>query len=84
VALPGIGDKKTAALLAAIERSKRAELWRVVAGLGIPRVGPVAAKELAARYRGLRPLMAAPELAAWFGRAENRELCARLAEVRGE
>ena len=84
VALPGIGDKKAGALLKAIERSKRAERWRVIAGLGIPRVGPVAAKELAARYGGLRPLMAAPELAAWLGRAENRELCARLAAVRGE
>lgn len=84
VALPGIGDKKAAALLAAIERSKRAELWRVVAGLGIPRVGPVAAKELAARYDTLGKLAAAPELAVWLSRAENRELCARLAEVRGE
>ena len=84
VTLPGIGDKKAATLLAVIERSKRTELWRVVAGLGIPRVGPVAAKELAARYDTLGKLAAAPELAVWLSRAENRELCARLAEVRGE
>ena len=84
VALPGIGVKKAAALLAAIERSTRAELWRVLAGLGIPRVGPVAAKKLAAQYGSLGKLAVAPELAAWLGKAENRELCARLAEVRGE
>ena len=98
VALPGIGEKKSAALLAGIERSKHAELWRVVAGLGIPHVGPVAAKELAARYGGLGKLALAQEnglaplvgeatargAAAWLGRAENRELCARLAEARGE
>ncbi|HLP09011.1 MAG TPA: NAD-dependent DNA ligase LigA [Opitutaceae bacterium] len=84
VALPGIGDKRAAALLAAIEQSRQAELWRVIAGLGIPRVGPVAAKELAIKYRGIRQLIAAPELEAWLGRAENRELCARLADVRGE
>lgn len=84
VALPGIGEKKSAALLAAIGRSKHAELWRVIAGLGIPRVGPVAAKGLAAQYGSLGKLAAAPELAAWLGNAENLELCARLAEVRGE
>lgn len=84
VVLPGIGDKKAGALLKAIARSRRAELWRVVAGLGIPRVGPVTAKELAARYGGLRPLLAAPELATWLGKTENRELCVRLAEARGE
>ncbi len=84
VALPGIGDKKASALLAAIEHSKRAELWRVIAGLGIPRVGPVAAKQLAAQYGGLHQLAAAPESATWFGQARNRELCARLAKARGE
>ncbi|MFT3830469.1 MAG: NAD-dependent DNA ligase LigA [Opitutaceae bacterium] len=84
VALPGIGEKKAGALVTAIDRSKRAELWRVIAGLGIPRIGPVAAKELAARYGSLQQLAKAPEIAAWLGRPENRELCARLAEVRGE
>ncbi len=46
-------------LLAAIERSKQAELWRFIYGLGIPRVGSVAAKELARRFDGLEALMAA-------------------------
>jgi DNA ligase (NAD+) len=98
VALPGIGETKAAALLAAIERSKRAELWRVLAGLGIPRVGTVTAKQLAAKYgtlgklalaqeKELAPLAGeatARETTAWLGEARNRELCARLAEARGE
>lgn len=37
-------------LLAAIEQSKRAELWRVIHGLGLPQVGAASAKELARQY----------------------------------
>ncbi len=37
----------TDALLAALERSKSAELWRVIHGLGIPRVGEMTARDLA-------------------------------------
>ena len=98
VGLPKIGAKTAGALLEAIERSKRAELWRMIAGLGIPRVGPVAAMQLAAKYGTLGNLALAQEnellplvgeataqkAAEWLGRAQNRELCARLATVRGE
>lgn len=98
VALPRVGEKTAAALLRAIERSRRAEPWRVIAGLGIPRVGPATAKELAKRYGSLAALLTAPagelsplvgeaaaqELAVWFAEPRNRELGARLAELRGE
>jgi DNA ligase (NAD+) len=84
VALPGIGEKTAGGLLKAIERSKRAEPWRVIAGLGIPRVGAVTAKELVARYGSLRQLAKAPEIADWLGMPRNRELWTRLAELRGE
>jgi len=98
VALPGIGEKKATAWLAAIERSTHVELWRTIRGLGIPRVGTATAKQLAAKYgtlgklalaqeNELTPLVGeatAREAAAWLGRAQNRELCARLAEARGE
>lgn len=40
-------------LLAAIERSKQAELWRVLHGLGIPQVGVATAKELARQWGSL-------------------------------
>ncbi|MSU47868.1 MAG: NAD-dependent DNA ligase LigA [Opitutus sp.] len=46
-------------LFAAIEASKRAELWRFVYGLGIPQVGAVAARDLARRFRSLEALAAA-------------------------
>lgn len=40
-------------LLAAIERSKHAELWRVLHGLGLPQVGVVTAKSLARQWGSL-------------------------------
>jgi DNA ligase (NAD+) len=43
-------------VLAAIERSKRAELWRVIHGLGIPQIGEASAKELARRFGSLDAL----------------------------
>ncbi len=43
-------------LLAAIDRSRHAELWRVIHGLGLPQVGAVTAKELAQRYGSLAAL----------------------------
>lgn len=52
-------ERSTDRLLAAIEASKRAELWRFIHGLGIPQVGAAAAKELARRYRSLDVLAAA-------------------------
>ena len=57
--LLGLGksvEKSTDNLLAAIERSKAAELWRFVHGLGIPHVGTAAAKDLANRFASLEAL----------------------------
>jgi DNA ligase (NAD+) len=59
LAAAGLGTGKNAErLLAAIERSKRAELWRFINGLGIPQVGPAAARVLARHYGGLAALAA--------------------------
>lgn len=46
-------------LLLAIERSKHAELWRFISGLGIPHVGKVRAKALANVFGSLEVLSAA-------------------------
>jgi DNA ligase (NAD+) len=46
-------------LLEAIEASKRAEPWRFINGLGIPRVGAAAAKVLARRFGSVKALAAA-------------------------
>ena len=55
----GVGGKTADRLLAAIDRSKQAELWRFIHGLGLPQVGGVAAKTLARRFGGLDALAAA-------------------------
>ena len=49
-------EKSTDNLLAAIERSKRAELWRFIHGLGITHVGASAAKDLAQHFGSLEAL----------------------------
>jgi DNA ligase (NAD+) len=43
-------------LLAAIEKSKQAELWRVIHGLGLPQVGAATAKDLARQCGSLAGL----------------------------
>ena len=49
-------EKSTDKLLAAIEASKRAELWRFIHGLGVTHVGVAAAKDLAQKFGGLDEL----------------------------
>ncbi|MBP7141460.1 MAG: NAD-dependent DNA ligase LigA [Opitutaceae bacterium] len=49
--------KSTDKLLAAIEKSKGAELWRFIHGLGIPYVGAASAKDLAAHFGSLEALV---------------------------
>ncbi len=68
-------------LLAAIEASKRAELWRFVHGLGIPQVGAVAAKEVARRFGSLDMLLRAAH-GEFGGDATGRSLAAFFAEPR--
>jgi DNA ligase (NAD+) len=43
----GLGAGRAEQLLAAIERSRGAELWRFIHGLGIPQIGPVHSRRLA-------------------------------------
>ncbi len=80
-------------LLAAIERSKRAERWRFIHGLGIPRIGEASARRLARRFDSLEVLAGATpaewaeaglgpaavdSLAAFFAQPANRRLVAEL------
>ena len=81
-------------LIAGIEASRSADLWRVIYGLGIPQVGAAAAKDLARTFRSLDALAAAsePELlrvdgfgektaaavAKWFADPANRALLREL------
>lgn len=52
----GVGAKTADKLLAEIEHSRQAELWRWINGLGIPHVGTITAKALAARFASLSAL----------------------------
>ena len=58
LALPGVGAKTAERVRASIERSKHAELWRFIHGLGWPQIGPSSAKVLAGKFRTLDALAA--------------------------
>ncbi len=93
--LPGLGEKSAQQLLIAIERSRRAELWRFINGLSIPRVGPTSAKLLANHFGSLEKLAAAQpadfparfsiatrqSTLAFFASSENRALVTALAKA---
>jgi DNA ligase (NAD+) len=81
LALGKDASKSSDRLLAAIETSRRAELWRFVHGLGIPQIGAVTAKEVARRFGGLDALLrTAP--GDFGGDATGRALAAFFAEPR--
>ena len=93
-ALPRLGDKSAAQLVAAVEASKVQPMSRLLFGLGIPDVGEETAKLLARRFGTMEALQHAtaeevegihgvgPSIAAsvvrWFDVAENRALVAAL------
>jgi DNA ligase (NAD+) len=59
-ALPGMGPKRRAGLLAAIAGARRPPLWRLLVGLNIRHVGPTVARALARAFPSLPALAAAP------------------------
>jgi DNA ligase (NAD+) len=92
--LEGFAEKKADKLLASIEASKSRPLNRLIAALGIPHVGSVAAEALAAHFGSIDKFMQAgegaltqiegigPTIAAsiveWTQRKDHVELVARL------
>jgi DNA ligase (NAD+) len=92
--LEGFAEKKADKLLASIEASKSRPLDRLIAALGIPHVGSVAAEALAAQFGSIDRFMAAtaddltqidgigPTIAAsigeWTSRHTNHDLVTRL------
>ncbi len=81
-------------LIKAIDARRRADLWRVIHGLGIPQIGAAAAKDLARRFRSLDELAessfddiikidgfgekTAEAVRAWFNVPVNRALVIEL------
>ncbi len=60
LALERMGEKSAANLLAGIAASKNQPLWKLLFGLGILHVGATGARTLAARFRTVDAIMAAP------------------------
>ena len=48
---PGFGTASVDKILAAIEKSRHTELWRVIAAAGIPEIGVTASKTIANHYK---------------------------------
>jgi DNA ligase (NAD+) len=82
----GLGPERAEQLLSAIDRSRRAELWRFIHGLGIPQIGPVNSRRLAetcgsltdlaewdeARFTAVVGIAAGRSAAEFFSRTGNR------------
>jgi len=90
-------EKSTDNLLAAIDASKRVELWRFINGLGITHVGVAAAKDLALKFGSLEALAEAKRddlltiegigetmadaIITYFNEPKNRTLVSRLLTI---
>jgi DNA ligase (NAD+) len=95
--LDRMAAKSAANVLAGIEASKKADLWRLIFGLGIFHVGAGAARALARHFGSMAKLSEANEeelrsvhdigdvmaasIASWFRASENRALLQRLDEA---
>ena len=96
-ALEGLGQKSADNFLAAIEKSKQNDLYRVIYGLGIRHIGEKAAKLLAGHFGTMEAVMNATEeeiaaidgfdavmarsVVSFFALEPSRQLVARLAEA---
>jgi len=92
--LERMAEKSARNVLDGIEASKKADLWRLIFGLGILHVGAGAARALAAHFGSLEAIEKATEeelcavrdigevvaksIVTWFGKEENQKLLRRL------
>ena len=95
--LERMAEKSAQNVLAGIEASKKADLWRLIFGLGILHVGAGSARALASHFGSLEALENATEeellkirdvgdvvaksIVTWFAQENNRELIRRLREA---
>jgi len=94
--LERMGEKSADNIIAALEESKKKDLWNLMYGLGIRHVGAGSARVLAERFGSLDELMdadmdilesvedigpvVAESILSFFNNAENREIISRLKE----
>ncbi len=95
--LQRMAEKSARNVLEGIEASKKADLWRLIFGLGILHVGAGAARALAGHFGTLEAIEKATEeelcevrdigevvaksIVTWFAQEDNRELLRRLREA---
>jgi len=95
--LERMAEKSARNVLNGIEASKKADLWRLIFGLGILHVGAGAARALAGHFGTLETIEKASEeklcqvrdigevvaksIVTWFAQKENRELLRRLRQA---
>ena len=95
--LERMGKKSAANAVAAIEKSKDNDLWRLIAAIGIRQVGDKAAKVLASQFGSMDAIVAATEeeltaiddvgpitagfIRSWMDSPQSRDLLARLKEA---
>ena len=95
--LDRMGDQSAANLIAAIERSKENDLWRLLFALGIRQVGAKAAKSLASHFGTLEAIrhatveqlmevddiggITAENIERWFKRPLNQDIVDKLVEA---
>jgi DNA ligase (NAD+) len=95
--LERMAEKSARNVLEGIEASKKADLWRLIFGLGILHVGAGSARALAGHFGSLDTLEAATEeelcgvrdvgpvvaksIVTWFAQEENRDRLRRLREA---
>lgn len=95
--LERMAEKSAQNVLAGIEASKQADLWRLIFGLGILHVGAGSARALASHFGSLEAIESATEeellkirdvgdvvaksIVTWFAQENNRELIRRLREA---
>ncbi len=95
--LERMGNKSASNAVAAIEKSKDNDLWRLIAALGIRQVGDKAAKVLASHFGTMEALMNATEeeltaiddvgpitaafIRSWMDSEQSRDLLNRLMEA---
>jgi DNA ligase (NAD+) len=96
-ALDRMGKKSSENLIAAIEKSKENDLWRLLFALGILQVGQSAAKVIAMHFGSLenisnatvQDLMLLPDIGAvtaenivrWFAESQSRDLLQKLVDA---
>ena len=92
--LDKFAEKSAKNLIAALESSKRCELWQLIHGLGIPHVGKQSAKDLEANFNSLEAIASATvesleaidgigsimarSIHAWFADLDNHTLIEQL------